>query len=599
MHFVVALLLVTSVHLATGAAAWTQVGLLADDHEVIGAAILRHRGAWTFESIFAPEVPPDSVRALYRPFIELGFWLEQPWFGAQAFGYHVVNSMLHCATALLWFQVLRRLSGSVALALAAAVAFVGWPGHSEATHWIAARTSPQSGFFLTGALLVLDVAMAHNGRSRAALLWLAAAAAVLAIGSKESAVLVLPLAAVLAWHRARTGGHVLARALAALRAVAPMLLACFLWLAWRAHVLGTWGSGRNYGWKLQRITTEVCGDWAAVLVAPVHSSYVSPAWTAALWLLHGSLLLAASWAWRAASIRSVLGLGVVLVLLGYVAGIGLEPLDLGTLQNVRYTYEASLGLAALFGLGIAMLPLRARGAALAVLVLAHAIVLDGNRRSWLRAARVYEHLEHEIGQVASTTQQPIRVVDAPGVYEGAFALLNGFTEFKFMQAFAPPGANLRGAVSSTQEWEAVLRELAAAAAARQPLVNTYTVGWNDGALVPLELDASWPREVWPGTTICYARVARTRPFAGSLVPVHVLVQTRAGCELQVQARCGDRSLPGSAARVAAGNEAQAIVLSLRLPEDIEVGRDIEFECIVRGGEVEARYGLGRTTAVLR
>jgi hypothetical protein len=67
----------------------------------------------------------------------------------------------------------------------------------------------------------------------------------------------------------------------------------------------------------------------------------------------------------------------------------------------------------------------------------------------------------------------------------------------------------------------------------------------------------------------------------------------------VQARCGDRSLPGSAARVAAGNEAQAIVLSLRLPEDIEVGRDIEFECIVRGGEAEARYGLGRTTAVLR
>jgi hypothetical protein len=422
---------------------------------------------------------------------------------------------------------------------------------------------------------------------------------VLAIGARESAVLVLPLAAVLAWHRARAGGPVLARALAAARALAPMFAACIAWLAWRAHVLSTWGSGRDYGWKLQRITTEVCGDWATLLVAPVHTTFVSPAWTVALWLLHGSLLVMALGAWRAASIRPVLGLGVVLVLLGYLAGIGLEHLDLGTLANARYTYEPALGLAALFGLAVARLPLRARGAALAVLVLAHAIVLDGNRQSWLRAANVHQRLEHDIGQVALTTQQPIRVVDAPGVYEGAFALLNGFTAFKFMQAFAPPGANLRGAVSSTSEWEAVLRELAAAAAARQPLVNTWTVGWNDGALVPLELDAGWPREVWPGTTICYARVARARPFVGSAVPVHVLVQTGAGCELQVRARCGERSLEGNAVRVAAGNEAQAIVLSIGLPADLEVGKDIELECVVRGGNAEQRYGLGSTTAAAR
>src|SRR5262245_25016791 len=290
MHLVVALLLVTSVHLATGATAWTHVGLLADDRELIGAAILRHRGAWTFQSIFAPEVLPETARALYRPFVDLGFWLEQPWFGATAFGYHVVNSLLHCGTALLWFVLLRRLSGSVTLALAAAVLFVGWPGHSEVTHWIATRMNLQSGFFLTAALLVLDVAMASKGRSRAALLWLAAMTAVLAIGSRESAVFVLPLAAVLAWYRVRAGGPLLTRALAAGRALAPMGAACVAWLAWRAHVLSTWGSGRHYGWKLQHVTTEVCGDWAAVLVAPVHASFVSPAWTVALWLLHGSLL---------------------------------------------------------------------------------------------------------------------------------------------------------------------------------------------------------------------------------------------------------------------------------------------------------------------
>ena len=338
MHFVVALLLVTSVHLATGAAAWTRVGLLADDRELVGAAILRHRGAWTFKSIFAPEVLPETARALYRPFVELGFWLEQPWFQAVAFGYHVVNSLLHCGTALVWFLLLRRLSGSVALALAAAVLFVGWPGHSEVTHWVSTRMNLQSGLFLTGSLLVLDMAMARTRWLRTALLWGAAAAAVLAIGSRESGVLVLPLAAVLAWHRCRAGGPVLSRALAALRVVTPMLLACFVWLAWRAHVLRTWGSGKHYGWKPERITTEVCGDWAAVLLAPVHTSFVSPAWSVVLWLLHGGLVAAALWAWRAPSVRAVLGLGVVLVLLGYLAGIGCEHLDLGTLENVRYTY---------------------------------------------------------------------------------------------------------------------------------------------------------------------------------------------------------------------------------------------------------------------
>jgi hypothetical protein len=88
-----------------------------------------------------PEVAGEAPRALYRPFIDLMFWLEYGWFGIDAFGYHVVNSAMHCGTALLWFVLVRRWSGSLAAGLATAVLFVGWPGHSEATHWIAARTN--------------------------------------------------------------------------------------------------------------------------------------------------------------------------------------------------------------------------------------------------------------------------------------------------------------------------------------------------------------------------------------------------------------------------------------------------------------------------
>jgi hypothetical protein len=41
------------------------------------------------------------------------------------------------------------------------------------------------------------------------------------------------------------------------------------------------------------------------------------------------------------------------------------------------------------------------------------------------------------------------------------------------------------------------------------------------------------------------------------------------------------------------------VLSIGLPADLEVGKDIELECVVRGGNAEQRYGLGSTTAAAR
>ncbi|MEO6594245.1 MAG: hypothetical protein ABIP94_05785 [Planctomycetota bacterium] len=171
---------------------------------------------------------------------------------------------------------------------------------------------------------------------------------------------------------------------------------------------------------------------------------------------------------------------------------------------------------------------------------AHAIALDGNRQSWLRAAAVYQRMEPTSARL-HCAQAPNRVLDAPGVHEGAFAFLNGFTEFRFMQEFAPPGANLRGAVSSTQEWRDVLREMAAAAANTQVLEQAFTVQWDDGALAPFTLDPQWPREPWPGTTFGYAFVAHTRPFAGSRRLVRMPVRSAAQRELQLRARCGARA----------------------------------------------------------
>ncbi len=602
MPLLVAALLVVAVHLATAVMAWQQVGLLADDHEFVGVATLRRLGEAPFAGMFVPEAVV-SPRALYRPFVDLLFWLEQPWFAFEGTGYHVVNSAMHCGTALLWFVLVRRLSGSIAAALATALVFAGWPGHSEATHWIAARTNVQSTFFMSAALVAHDAGlMRARPTTRWALLAIAAVLAVVAIGSKESAVFVVPLAALLSWVRA-PGGPPARRATAAAVTVAALAIAVLAWLWWRARCLGTWGAGTHYGWQAQRIGADTCTDWLAVLLAPVHHGYVAPGLSWLLAVLHAALLVLAVAAMRIAKARAVLAAGALLLGLGYVAGLGLERLDLNTLENVRYSYEPALGLCALLGVGIATLPLRARGMALAVVVATHALALDQNRQSWLRAAAVDRCMRNEIVDVARATQRPIRVFDAPGVHDGAFAWLNGFTEFLFLQRTAPAGTNLRGAVSSTQEWPAALHELATAAAAKQALADTFVVQWDDGALVPFALDAQWPRQPWQGASIGYARIARVHPFAGTALPVHVLMQNSQPLRLHVEARAGGEAWSGAVLDVAAADAARALALDVMLPATLAAGEPVAIELVVASGSAaggERRtYALGDAVPVVR
>lgn len=588
MPFAIAAVLVAIVHLATAATAWTGVGLLADDHEMIGAAILRHRGDWTLASAFLPAPADGATRALYRPFIDVLFWLEQPWFGIEPFGYHVVNSVMHCGTALVWFVLVRRWSGSIAAGLATALLFVGWPGHSEVTHWIAARTNVQSVFLLSLALLWFDLSLARAALGARTLFRLAAAVfAVLAVGSKESAVFVVPLALVLAVARGEAG-RLQQRLTAAGVAAAPIAATVFAWLAWRARLLGTWGSGTHYGWRPERVGARACSDWLEVLFAPVHRDHLPGLAAVGLAAVHVAIALVASAALRRAGGRPVWAVGATLLVLGYVAGIGLETLYPDVLQNVRYSYEPALGLCLVLGVGVASLPARARGPSLAALVLVHAIVLDHNRRSWLDAAAVYRTMQREVLARATETRAPVRVFDAPGVYDGAFAYLNGYTEFLFWQQTAPPGTDLRGGVASTVEWRAVLAELAAAAAAKQR-VDASVVRWDDGGLAPFAFDGQWPAEVAPGTAIGYARVARARPFVGSQVPVDVLVRTDAAVELVASCGAGD-----ARATVAPGDRPEAVRLV------VPVGADsAPATLLVRCAGAERRFDLGEVAPVPR
>src|SRR5436190_21487776 len=348
MPFLVAALLVVAVHMATAVGAWQHDGLPAGDPALVSAA--------------------------------------------------------HCGTALLWYVLVRRLCGSVAAAIAAAVVFVGWPGHSEVMQSIGARGIMHGAFFLSLALVVHDAALTSaRTRVRSALLVLAAA---IALGG-GSGIVVMVLAAALSWLRSPPALSPAGRAAAAMTSTAPMIVAATARLLWRSP------AGADAEWQAARLHADAAVDWLAVLLAPVHHGYGPANMSWLLAALTGALLVLAVSAVRVAAARRALAFAAVVLAAGFVAGIGREPLDPATLQNVRHTYTPALGLCALLGIGIAMLPFRARGVALAIVVASHALALDQNRQPWLRAAAVGARMRADVADVVRLTQRPCRVLDAP------------------------------------------------------------------------------------------------------------------------------------------------------------------------------------------
>lgn len=598
MPFLVVALLVAAVHLPIAWGAWTGVGFLADDHEMVGVAVYQHRGVISLWDSFAPTLPPDAPVALYRPILGLLFWLEEPLYGTSATGYHVTNSLLHCTTALVWWALVRRWTGASIAGVAAALLFTSWPGHSEALHWLAARTNVLSTCLLSLALLAHDAGCVRSGARRWRDLALGAALAVLAIGAKESAIFVGPVAFAIAWLRAGDAGFAAGLRRAIVDAL-PMAIALGLFLAWRAHVLGTWGSSSGYGWRAARVGWEPLADWLRVLVAPAHAAY-APAWLGGAIALATAFLLAhAVAALRHARARSAAIPAATLLALGVAAGVGLEPLAPATLENVRYAYEAGLGLCVLLALGVAAMPATARVAALVVALVVFQAGLSANRAPWLRIGAVVGAARAQTELQAARSAEPLALVDAPAVQDGAFGVLNGQTQFAFWQAAVPAGVALRGSLRSDRQWRETLNDLAAAAKAGALSTPMWSIRWHDGELVPVVLDPQWPTRIGEGVEVAYARLGRCEALVGDVLPVQALVRTDRRITLQVIAYVGDATWAGAVVAASADAAPQWIEVPLSPRATAVAGRPIEVELFVVDADGERRLALGSTRAVAR
>ena len=159
-------------------------------------AIRRTDASTFFLRIFDPS---DGGRAiigtgnLYRPIYYSLFWFEYQIFGADPTPYYVFNAALHALNAVLVWSLAWRLTRSKLASAAGALIWAFHPQYADAVAWVSSTTDLLLVFFSLSALLLYARGLDAEGRGR----WLAFggafAATLLAIGAKESGVVVVPI----------------------------------------------------------------------------------------------------------------------------------------------------------------------------------------------------------------------------------------------------------------------------------------------------------------------------------------------------------------------------------------------------------------------
>ncbi len=325
---------------------------------------------------------------LYRPTYYSVFWLEYQLFGAEATQYHVFNATLHAANAVLVYLLAWRLTRSQLASAAGALVWAFHPQYADAVAWISSTTDLLLVFFSLSAVLLYARALETEGQRR----WLGVGAsfgaALLALGAKETGIVVVVL---IAGYHLLLGEPDLLRRRHLPWPLLPFLAIPLVYLPLRAALVGnlvTTGDNELFTWDVFAHIHTL----ASLAAGPVVWQSVSHS---------------ADGVGQGAAGIALIACTVVAVLIGsrrewFLVGwfyVALAPvLALSSVWLIgRYLYLPSVGIAILAGIAIArtveLIPARSaivwvrQGAGVAVVfaVLVWFGVLNVDHQSWWTA----------------------------------------------------------------------------------------------------------------------------------------------------------------------------------------------------------------------
>jgi len=314
------------------------VGFLADDFGLLRAARLA-------------AAPLDAMRLvplqlLYRPVSELVWWFGVRLWGGSALGYHLLSVLLHAGNTAMLFLLARRYLGSTYGGATAALFFAVHPVHVEATTWAAAQPDLLCTAFSLSSMWCLEQHLSARGYLSKLALAVALAAFLLALGSKETAVALLPIVVVRL--------AVLPRDQRTARAGAAYAMALGVYLAARLFVLGEhWLGGGEFRPSFwQAVLSPMPLLLANQLFFPVHPGLFDSLLPSYL-RLAAIAVMALGLLWWIRGLESVpwqrLALGGA-YLVAPMIPVATAGLTIGAdMASSRYGYLPSVGLALLFG----------------------------------------------------------------------------------------------------------------------------------------------------------------------------------------------------------------------------------------------------------
>lgn len=225
---------------------------------------------------------PGSV---FRPLGFASMWLDTWLLGTSYPAHALADLVLHAAVALALLGLLRRAGGDVAAAALASALFALHPVTLGPALWWSARFDVLASLWL---LLALQAGIAWCARPRPLTLLGALLAALAAMASKEIG-LIAPALLVLLWLRHAWLDPALR--LRAARAIAAAVALTLGFLAWRAQVLGTFGSGLLGDSALGEVLAAGLHAWARDVLGYLSWAAVLAPWQRGA--LAGALLMLA------------------------------------------------------------------------------------------------------------------------------------------------------------------------------------------------------------------------------------------------------------------------------------------------------------------